>query len=176
MGPIGSGKTVQAQAVAKQLGWQTFSTGQLVREDANPEAAAASKAGRLAPTEYVQELVLAKIKSIDGDTGIILDGSPRMPAEIKRLDAELPQIGRHLDLAIFLNISQQEVERRLAARGRHDDHPEIIPVRWAEYERDTLPVVETLRSDGRVCDVDAQASEAVVTAAIIRCLQERELV
>ncbi len=176
MGPIGSGKTDQAQRLAADLGWLTFSTGQLVREDGDVAAMAAAQIGKLAPTAYVQELVLAKIKSIPKTTGIILDGSPRMLAEVERMERDLPKLGRKLNLAIFLQIKESVVEQRLAKRGRSDDQPEIIRVRWDEYQRDTVPVVAYLRSKEAVCEVEADASLDEVAISIKKCLEQRGLI
>jgi adenylate kinase len=175
MGPIGSGKTAQAEMLAQKLGWVTFSTGQLIREDHNPEATEAGKLGKLAPTDYVQDLVLEKIKSIPSETGIILDGSPRMVAEAERLDIELPKLGRKIDLVIFLNADEPMVEQRLVKRGRHDDHPSVIQVRWNEYQRDTLPVVDRFRDLHLVSDIDGHGTHQQVNDAIIKVIHEKHL-
>ncbi len=166
MGPIGAGKTVQAQSLAGALGWETFSTGQLVRDDNNEAVKAIMNSGKLSPTEYIQDLVLRKLRTIPDGKGIILDGSPRMMPEAERLDKELPAMGRKINLVVFLQIAEPEVERRLAQRGRPDDAPEIIKVRWQEYQCDTMPVVEHYRTKGVVAEVDALGTPQEVTARI----------
>lgn len=180
VGPIGSGKTLQAEMAAQALGWQTFSTGQLLRDHvgeshADPEVAAALRTGKLASSQYVQQLVLSKIAEIGNDTGIVLDGSPRKLEEAQRYDQEFPGLGRKMDLVIFLNTGRNEVEQRLAKRGRHDDHPDTIKVRWAEYERDTVPMINYYRDHGLVVDIDGHGNPEEVHNRIIEVLRGKDL-
>ena len=176
MGPIGAGKTEQACRLAEETGWKTFSTGELLRRDDSKEVLKASKTGKLAPTVYVQDLVLEKIASHDASISLILDGSPRMIAEAERLDNELPKMGRKIDLVIFLNVSEEEVQRRLAMRGRHDDEPDIVKVRWQEYQNDTRPVIEHYKRKGIVCDLDGNRSLEEIHEEIMIKLKEVGLV
>lgn len=176
MGPIGSGKTVQANLLAEALGWHTFSTGQVLRDhiqepDADPAVAADIQAGRLVPSEYVHQVVLKELHRLPADAGIVLDGSPRKPLEVQQLNQDLPPLGRKLDLVVFLNVDRTVVEQRLAKRGRHDDSPETIKVRWAAYERDTLPTVELCRQQGLVREVDADAAPDQVHQRIMEVLR-----
>jgi adenylate kinase len=175
MGPIGGGKTMQAQMLAQELGWETFSTGQLIREDSNPQGQAAAASGNLAPTGFVQDLVVRKIGTIPGNKGIILDGSPRMLPEAERLDTELPAMGRKLNLVIFLDVDQKTVVDRLAKRGRPDDHPQTIPVRWKAYERETKPVIEHYRALNKVMTVSGEGTPQQVHNRIVKVLNDANL-
>lgn len=180
MGPIGSGKTAQANMLAEAMGWRTFSTGQVLRDHieepgVDPQVVSAIKEGHLVPSEYVHAIVLRELKRIPADAGIVLDGSPRKPLEVDQLNQDLPALGRKLDLVIFLQVGREEAERRLAQRGRHDDNPETIKVRWAAYERDTLPTVEVCRQQGLVREVDAEATPDQVHQRIVEVLRVENL-
>lgn len=175
MGNIGSGKSVQAQKVAERLNWVTFSTGQLVRESNIPEVVDAHNQGKLAPTEYIQKMILDKIKSIDPSRGIIMDGSPRMLVEAVRYDSELPKIGRKLDLVIMLSLSETESIERLKKRGRVDDTPKAIAERFRTFEEEVKPVIDRYRERGIVREIDAGGSIEAVTERIMEALQGADL-
>lgn len=180
MGPIGSGKTVQANMLAEAMGWHTFSTGQVLRDHidepgVDPKVVAAIKEGHLVPSEYVHNIVLRELKQLPAEAGIVLDGSPRKPLEVDQLNRDLPALGRKLDLVIFLHLTKEEAEQRLAKRGRHDDDPQTIQVRWAAYEQDTLPTVERCRAQGLVREVDANAAPEQVHQRIMEVLRAEHL-
>ena len=176
MGPIGSGKTMQANLLAKALGWQTFSTGQLIRDGDNQLAKELHDKGILAPTEFVQEMILSKIKSYPPNTGIILDGSPRMIAEAERYDKDLPALGRKMNLVIVLGVDRKTIDERLTLRGRDDDTPEGIKARFAQLTNDILPAIERYRTQGIVREVDGDEDAEKVSQRIVRVIKDANLV
>lgn len=180
VGPIGSGKTLQAELLAAALKWRTFSTGQLLRDHSNephadPEVVRALRSGTLASSSYVQDLVLRQVKAVKEEVGIILDGSPRKVEEAQRYDQEFPKLGRIMSLVVFLDTGRPTVEQRLAKRGRDDDQPETVKVRWAAYERDTVPMVQYYRDKGMVVDVDGHGDPEQVHGRILEALRGRNL-
>ena len=175
MGRIGTGKTVQARAVARELGWETFSTGDLIRQGDNPEAKQAHDQGKLAPTEFVQQMIMDKIKAIGSDKGIILDGSPRMQAEANYYDRELPKIGRQLDLVILLQLDDETIHQRLSSRQRVDDTPEGIANRMQQFSDEIAPVIEQYRQRGLVREVNDNAVIPEVTRSILKVLHDENL-
>ena len=80
-------------------------------------------AGRLAPDELVTQAVLPALGDRDG---YVLDGYPRTLAQAEGLD---------FDAVVFLDVPEDEVQRRLLARGRADDTTDVIAERLREYER-----------------------------------------
>ena len=60
---------------------------------------------------------------------------------------------------VYLNVSEQEVIRRLTKRGRADDKPEIIKNRIALYKKETGPVVEYCRNKPGFIEVKAEGGE-----------------
>ena len=175
MGPIGSGKSVQAELLAKTLKWETFSTGKLIREGSNQEARAAHDAGKLADTRFVQELVLGKIKSFPETSGIILDGNPRMLPEAIRYDEDLPKLGRTMNLVILLMVPEEVLLQRLSNRGRSDDTPEGIKSRFHVYDTEITPTIERYREHGIVREVDGLGTKEAVNARIVEVLHREHL-
>ena len=73
----------------------------------------------------------------------MLDGFPRTLPQAAALDALLAERGGvHV---IALVVHADEVIRRLADRGRHDDDAYVIKERLAVYEEETAPVLEYYR-------------------------------
>ena len=55
---------------------------------------------------------------------------------------EMQKASIEVNRVVFLDVSEAEVLRRLTARGRADDEPEIIKNRLKVYEKETGPVVD----------------------------------
>ena len=72
------------------------------------------------------------------------------------------QIG--YDRAVFLNVSKEEVMKRLLARGRADDTVDIINDRIALYKKETGPVVEYFRKQPGFIEIKAEGGTPKETA------------
>ena len=72
----------------------------------------------------------------------------------------------HLDKVIYLKVSDQEVEKRLLARGRGDDTPEIVKKRIEIYHQETEPVLEYYRQKGILVEVDGERDVDAISADI----------
>ena len=85
-------------------------------------------------------------------------------------DMEKNEIG--YDYAVFLDVSRDEVLRRLLARGRADDTEEIINNRIELYKKETGPVVEYMRNRPGFIEVKAEGGTPEETAKeIIRRIE-----
>ena len=63
---------------------------------------------------------------------------------------------------INLQVSEQEVIRRLTARGRADDKPEVIKQRLREHEKQVGPVIKHF--DEQLINIKAEGAEPEVIA------------
>jgi adenylate kinase len=123
-GPPASGKGTQAALLAEATGCITLSTGRLLREAlaaGSPiglEAKRYIDEGRLVPDETVNILVRETIAALDPATiGILFDGYPRSLPQAEALEQILNDCDGHgVDLVLSLDVSDDEVIRRLAAR------------------------------------------------------------
>ena len=85
-------------------------------------------------------------------------------------DMEKNEIG--YDYAVFLDVSREEVLRRLLARGRADDTEEIINNRIELYKKETGIVVEYLRKKDNFLEIKAEGGTPEETAKeIIRKIE-----
>ena len=72
--------------------------------------------GALVPDEVVIGLVDERLARSDAASGFVLDGFPRTVAQAEALDAMLRGTGEALDRVVFLDVSREELLRRLTGR------------------------------------------------------------
>jgi len=73
-------------------------------------------AGCLVPDGLIIEMMKARLREDDAHSGFLLDGFPRTVAQASALDSLLSEMSIALDAVILLDISDEEVVRRLASR------------------------------------------------------------
>ncbi|MGV0642593.1 adenylate kinase [Mycolicibacterium sp. XJ879] len=158
LGPPGAGKGTQAQKLSEKLGIPQISTGDLFRKnigDGTPlglEAKRYLDAGDLVPSELTNKLVEDRITQPDAADGFILDGYPRSVEQAKALDEMLKQRSTELDAVLEFAVSEEELFKRLKARGRADDTEEVIHNRMQVYRDETQPLLEYYRDNVHTVD------------------------
>ena len=122
--------------------------------------------GEFVPNQIVLELIKKKVEQ--SPQGYVLDGWPRYMQQVE--DMEKNEIG--YDYAVFLDVSRDEVMRRLLARGRADDTEEIISNRIELYKKETGPVIEYMRKRPGFLEIKAEGGTPEETAnEIIRRIE-----
>jgi adenylate kinase len=122
LGPPGSGKGTQAAVLAQRFGWPHISTGDMLREAVagNTELGRKAKAfmdrGALVPDDLVIAMLVERIRRADCREGFVLDGFPRNLAQARALDTALEAEGRSIDMALNVDVPDDELVRRLSAR------------------------------------------------------------
>jgi adenylate kinase len=160
MGPPGSGKGTQAQALVGEHGWVQLSTGDLFRDhirrgsDLGIAAQGYTDRGEYVPDAVTVDMVRQRIGEIPKDMRIVFDGFPRTVAQADALEDLLKVFGRGIDAVILLDAPRDELFTRLAKRAaqqkRADDTPEVIGRRLDVYEEQTRPVIEHFERRGKV--------------------------
>jgi len=156
LAPPGGGKGTQGVRLAQELGVRHISSGDVLRREVaedtelGREVKAHMAAGRLAPDELVTRAVLPVIEALGG---YVLDGYPRTLSQAQGLD---------FDAVVYLKVPDDVVMKRLLARGREDDKPEVIRERLREYEQDTAPLIEHYRDV--LVEVDGDRDEEAIAA------------
>jgi adenylate kinase len=122
LGPPGSGKGTQAKRLVEVLGIPHVSSGDLFRHHLSEEtelgqmARAYMEQGGLVPDDVTVKMVTERISHPDCEKGVILDGFPRTLTQAEALDEELGRRGQEVAVVPLIQVSDEEVIRRLTAR------------------------------------------------------------
>jgi adenylate kinase len=173
LGPPGVGKGTQASRLARHLKIVHLSTGDMLRQaaaDGTPLGLQTQEyllAGQLVPDDVMLGLVNERLAKPDCQRGYLLDGFPRTLGQAQALDGLLAERGSSLSRVVELQVDVEELTRRLVARGREDDKPEVIRERLAHYPRQTAPLSEYYRKMGLLELVDGGGTPDQVFARIL---------
>ena len=178
-GPPGAGKGTQAKMLEADLGLKQLSTGDMLRAAvaAGTELGKKCKTimdrGDLVPDDVVIGIIAQRIGQPDCAKGAIFDGFPRTTAQAEALDRMLAgrkqQIGAVIELKVDDEALVGRMENRIRenpAAARADDNPETLRNRLAVYHRQTAPLLDYYRRQGKLHTVDGMAPIAKVAAAI----------
>jgi adenylate kinase len=151
LGAPGSGKGTQGKILAERLGLAKITTGDLIRAamtDRTPLGLEAKKfydAGKLVPDSIILGMIKDELARPEAKDGAILDGFPRTAAQAELVDRTLAERGQRLNHILLLDVTEEELLRRLRSRaqveGRTDDSPEAVATRLQVYQRDTAPLI-----------------------------------
>ena len=150
-GPPGAGKGTQSQNLIDHYQLIHLSTGDLLRSEIiqgttlGMEAKKLMDQGILVPDEVVIGMISNRLDSNKDAKGFIFDGFPRTVAQAEALDNLLASKQSAITGMIALEVSDDELERRLLLRGKEsgrpdDANPEVIRKRIVEYNNKTAPV------------------------------------
>lgn len=121
-GPPGAGKGTQAPRLAARLAVPHIATGDMLRAHVKGntalgiEAKGYMDAGELVPDDLVVRMLGERIAEPDAAGGFLLDGFPRTVPQAVALDQMLVERGRALDCVLVLDVSEEEVVRRISGR------------------------------------------------------------
>jgi adenylate kinase len=154
LGPPGSGKGTQGERLQEDLRLPYYATGDILRAAVRDETALGRSAkeymdrGDLVPDEVIVGVIAERIDSAEAADGFLLDGFPRTTPQAEALDAKLEELGRSLTAVLLIDVSDDEVVRRLGGRRTCEENGHVFHVEFNPPERDG------------VCDIDG--SELIV--------------
>ncbi len=181
-GPPGAGKGTQSKILTEKRGLPQLSTGDMLRAaiEAGTPLGLACKAlmakGELVPDETVIGIIADRYDQPDCKNGAVFDGFPRTIPQAQALDKMLAERGRKIDLVLELKVDDavllSRVEARIKAGGvlRSDDTPETLAHRLGVYYKNTAPLIEYYRGQGKLRSVDGMVPVDQVTAQIASVL------
>lgn len=172
MGRSGSGKGTQIELLKKflennnQLVYH-FESGNLFRSMIKAEGYSSDKlrtfldSGNLVPDFLTDWLLINNlINNLENNKQIlILDGYPRTMNQVDTLASALLYYDRKDVVVLHIEVSEQEVRRRMYERARGDDMDiEAIENRIEYYNQKVLPTIEKLRNKDnyKVIDIDGE--------------------
>jgi len=144
IGGPGAGKSTYSEIITKKLNIPHIYTGDMMRKLSKQDTPDGRKVkellakGEFAPIDIVMRSVKERVSQSDAQNGYVFDGFPRNVEQAKKMTEE----NIEYDYVVNLVVSEEEVIKRLTARGREDDKPEIIKQRLKVYERETRPLLD----------------------------------
>jgi adenylate kinase len=167
-GAAGSGKSTQGKLLADKYGWKWLSVGEVLRGTGRFDEIL--QKGELVDDAVVVELMREEIaKANDEGMDVIVDGFPRdeeqaemifasrggedsgvsgAPGASDEIDenSELDERGEleEIEVAIVLDVTKEELLRRIFERGRVDDTEEAVERRIGIFEENIVKILPIL--------------------------------
>jgi adenylate kinase len=122
LGAPGAGKGTQAAVVAGKLGLAHIASGDLFRQalEKGTELGKSVKAymdkGALVPDDVTIQLISERLNEPDSKSGCVFDGFPRTIEQAKALDRMMASRGQAIDKAIYIEVPEKELLKRLTGR------------------------------------------------------------
>jgi adenylate kinase len=122
LGPPGSGKGTQGERLQEDFRLPYYATGDILRAAVRDESELGKAAkeymdrGDLVPDEVIIGVITERLDEPEAADGFILDGFPRTIPQAEALDSELEKLGRALTAAILVQVTDEEIVRRLGGR------------------------------------------------------------
>lgn len=159
-GPPGAGKGTQSEKLITKYNLDHISTGDLFRKHLKEGTELGKSAqkymddGYLVPDEVVIDMVDDKIKNSSHTNGFIFDGFPRTIKQAEALDKLLNSKGTPISGMISLEVPFEELKKRLLERGQvsgrvDDQHEDKINNRIKVYQKETVPVSQYYKNQGK---------------------------
>lgn len=148
LGPPGSGKGTQGERLNEDLRLPYYATGDILRAAVRDETELGRTAkeymdrGDLVPDEVIVGVIAERIDSSEALDGFILDGFPRTTPQAEALDSKLGELGRAVTAVLLIDVSDDEVVRRLGGRRTCEANGHVFHVEF-----------EPPKEEG-VCDID----------------------
>ena len=170
LGAPGSGKGTQSVILNKKLGLVQLSTGEIIRENIEKKTKLGVQVknlvdnGEFVSDEIILSIISKRISEDDCGKGFILDGFPRNLNQASKFDEILLQKDKKIDFVIELNVSKQNIYKRIENRAiesneaRADDKKDILINRLNIYDEQTKPLVPYYKSVKLHYEIDGMKS------------------
>lgn len=185
LGPQGSGKGTQARLLIGEFGFSYFESGAYLRKMADkfPSIKKIMDEGKLVPDKEFTSYLTAYLDEENMYDNIVFDGFPRTVDQYLFLKNWLSEKEVKLNLVLVIDISDAEAIRRLSARRtdpmtgeiynlvtekipadvdisklvqRDDDTTYAIQKRLSIYRTQTQDLVEELKNDSKVVEINGE--------------------
>ncbi|MBN2682363.1 MAG: adenylate kinase [Bacteroidales bacterium] len=182
-GPPGAGKGTQAQSLLREYDLIHISTGDILRMEIADETALGIEAkkriekGELVPDSIVIGMISRILDKNANANGFIFDGFPRTKVQAVELDKLLKEKGWEINVMVTLDVSDNEVVRRILIRGkdsgRADDQSiDVILNRLKVYHEITAPVIEHYKAHKKYQSVEGTGNIEDVFARLCAIIDE----
>jgi adenylate kinase len=168
-GPPGSGKGTQSEKLIAKYNFKHLSTGDLLRSEIarktllGLDAKKIMDRGELVPDEVVIGMISSALESNPDAVGFLFDGFPRTCAQAEALDKLLTLKNMSINVMLALNVTEEELVKRLLKRGETSDRPDdnneqVIRTRIQEYHKKTSIVADHYKKSNKVVMIRGEGS------------------
>lgn len=132
LGPPGVGKGTQAKILCERTGLAHISSGDLFRENLKNQTELGKLAqtymtkGELVPDDVTIAMIRERLGRPDCETGAVLDGFPRTPAQADALDVMLQEFQGRVDAVPYITAKEDVLVERLSGRWTCRAHGHIF--------------------------------------------------
>ena len=179
IGAPGAGKGTQAERLSKHFGIAHISSGDLLRQHVKDQTTIGQTikkyvdAGDLVPDAVVMDMLRKPVVAAAEAGGYVLDGFPRTVDQAKAAFETARELGVEVQAAVHLDVPDEELIRRLLARGRgSDDTEDVIAHRLEVFREMTIPLLDYYAGREWMFTVDGAQSPDKVHEDIVGRLQK----
>jgi len=181
IGGPGCGKGTQCKRIVQNFKYQSFSTGDLLRQyvkdkkEGYEEIENQMKEGKLISSTTLMK-VLKEYIVHSRNKKILVDGYPRNQENIDVWEKEMKDLVE-VKGALYIEVSNEEMKKRLLGRneGRADDNEETIAKRLTTFEKETKPIVEYFEKQGNLIKIDGMKTVDEISKEIGDKFKEKGL-
>ena len=182
MGGPGAGKGTQCSRLVKELGFATFSTGDLLRgvvkekkAEGWEQLAKDMAEGKLISSERVLFYLKDAILKSDNKK-ILVDGYPRNQENMDVWEKVMKDVV-DVKAALFFDCPAEEMKKRILGRdeGRADDNEATIKKRIDVFEKETRPLTPIFEKQGILVRIDCNRTKEEIFEDIKKKLIELKL-
>jgi len=122
LGAPGAGKGTQAKKIVQRFKISHISTGNILRNEIKNDTELGRKAGnfvkegKLVPDDLIIEIIKKELEGKQSGNGFLMDGFPRNLKQAKMFGNMLDLLGTKLDSVINIDVSKDEIIKRLTSR------------------------------------------------------------
>ena len=180
IGGPGCGKGTQCKRIVQNFKYQSFSTGDLLRQyvkdkkDGYEEIDNQMKEGKLISSSTLMKVLKEYILN-SRNKKILVDGYPRNQENVDVWEKEMKDI--EVKGALYIEVSNEEMKKRLLGRneGSADDNEETIAKRLTTFEQETKPIVEYFEKQGNFIKIDGMKTVDEISKEIGDKFKEKGL-
>ena len=175
MGRPGSGKGTQTEFLQKEFDLKLIRASTLLTERAKTKDYTGVKLmetmeqGLFVPASFVIALMMKELDKIQKEgvgNGLIFDGIHRKLYEAYMVDEAFEWYQWNNVKVLNIEVSEEEVATRLSKRGRYDDDPDDIKVRFRMHEEQVKPVLNYYKEMGLLVNINGEQTQKEVYAEI----------
>jgi adenylate kinase len=181
-GPPGAGKGTQSENLIERYQLVHLSTGDIFRANIKGETELGKLAksfmdkGELVPDSVTISMLESEVNKQPEAKGFIFDGFPRTGAQADALDQFLSSKNTSITCMLALEVNEEELKARLLNRaktsGRPDDaDPTVIQNRINVYNRETAPVAEFYKAQGKYRGIDGIGSIEEISERLYQAIE-----